>query len=72
MHSILQIIALLLTLTAVFAWTNHKIIRLPNTIGLLVMGLLASLVLVGLEFAVPEVALFHEGREQIDLLIAST
>ncbi len=60
MLSIVQIAAILLTLTAVFAWTNHKIIRLPNTIGLLVMGLLASLVLVGLEFVFPAIPLFHE------------
>lgn len=60
MLSLLQIVAILLTVTAVFAWINHKIIRLPSTIGLLVMGLLASLVLVGLEFVFPQVVLFHQ------------
>ena len=60
MLSLLQIVAILLTVTAVFAWTNHKIIRLPNTIGLLVMGLLASIVLVGFEFVFPQVPLFHQ------------
>ncbi len=60
MRSLLQIVAILLTVTAVFAWINHKIIRLPSTIGLLVMGLLASLVLVGLEFVFPQVELFHQ------------
>jgi len=60
MLSLLQIVATLLTITAVFAWINHKLLKLPNTIGLLVMGLLASLVLVALEATFPEVTLFHQ------------
>lgn len=58
--SLLQVVAILLTITAVFAWANFKFLKLPNTIGLLVMGLLASLVLIGLEFAFPQVPLFHQ------------
>lgn len=60
MLSLLQITAALLALTAAFAWANHKLIRLPHTIGLLVMGFLASLVLVVLEFSFPDVPIFHE------------
>lgn len=56
----IQTVALLLSITAAFAWFNSTFIRLPNTIGLLVMGLMASLVLVSLEFMFPETALFHE------------
>jgi Na+:H+ antiporter len=65
MLSLLQIVAVLLAITAFFAWTNHKFLQLPNTIGLLVMGLLASLVLVGLEFAFPDVVLFHQLTEVV-------
>jgi CPA1 family monovalent cation:H+ antiporter len=60
MFSLLQIVALLLTVTAVFAWINHQLLRLPNTIGLLVMGLLASLLLLGLELVFPQITLFHQ------------
>jgi CPA1 family monovalent cation:H+ antiporter len=58
--SIFDIIAGLLTLTAIFAWANHRYLRLPNNVGLLVMGLAASIVLVLLEISIPEVALFGQ------------
>ena len=45
MISIFDLAALLLTLSALFGWLNHRFLRLPHTIGLLVMGLLASLAL---------------------------
>src|SRR5665811_2333792 len=47
--SIFDIIAGLLTLTALFAWANHRFLGLPNNVGLLVMGLAASIALVVLE-----------------------
>ncbi|MGO4573292.1 cation:proton antiporter [Microvirga sp. 2TAF3] len=59
MPSAFDLIAVLLVLTAVFGWLNHVIIRLPHTIGLLVMALGASLVLIGIEVALPDVALYE-------------
>ena len=53
MLSFFDVIAILLVLTAAFAWINHRLIRLPHTIGLLVMGLVASLVLIGVELVFP-------------------
>ncbi len=55
--SAFDLIALLLVLTATFGWFNHRYIRLPNTIGMLVMGLAASLLLIALELLVPQVSL---------------
>ncbi len=45
--------AILLVLTATFGWINHRLAYLPHTIGLLVMGLGASLVIIGAEAALP-------------------
>ncbi len=59
MASTFDLIAILLVLTALFAWVNHVLIRLPHTIGLLLMGLAASLVLIGIEIGLPQVSL-HE------------
>jgi len=42
----LDIAALLVTLTALFAWLNHKLIRLPSTIGVMAIALVLSLGLV--------------------------
>ena len=53
--SIFDLISMFLVLTAVFAWINHRLIHMPHTIGLLVMGLAASLVLIGTEFVLPGV-----------------
>jgi CPA1 family monovalent cation:H+ antiporter len=58
MLSAFDLIAILLVLTASFSWINHRFIRLPHTIGLLVMGLTASLVLIGVELAFPQVLLY--------------
>jgi monovalent cation:H+ antiporter, CPA1 family len=65
LFSLLQIIAILLTATAAFAWVNYALLKLPNTIGLLIMGLLASLLLVGLDAAFPSVELFHRLIETV-------
>jgi len=64
--SVFEIIAGLLTLTALFAWLNHRWLGLPDNVGLLLMGLLASLVLVGLEMLLPNTALFGDVHSVIE------
>lgn len=44
----LDLLAVLITLTAVLAWFNHRFVRLPTAIGVMVIALLLSLVLVSL------------------------
>ena len=41
--SIFDIVAGLLTLTALFAWLNHRYLGLPNNVSLLLMGLAVAL-----------------------------
>ena len=55
--TLFEIAALLLGLSALFGWLNHYVIHLPHTIGLVVMALLASVVLLGLEAVFPNVGL---------------
>lgn len=43
-----QLIAILITIAALFSYINHKFIKLPTTIGLMVISLVLSLVLVGI------------------------
>jgi len=57
MLSLFEIAASMLVLSAVFGWINHAFLKLPHTIGLLVMALVASFVLIGLEFAFPALGL---------------
>lgn len=52
--SILDLSAILLTLSAVFGWLNRKFVLLPHAIGMLVMGMTASLVLVASDAIVPD------------------
>jgi CPA1 family monovalent cation:H+ antiporter len=47
--SIFDLVAILLTVSAVFAFVNAKLLRLPTTIGVMIMGLAASLILIGIE-----------------------
>lgn len=58
MLSIFELAALLLTLSAALGWINHKFLPMPHTIGLLVMSVTASLILVGVDAAMPEQHLF--------------
>lgn len=48
--SISQIVALLITLAAVFSYLNHRFIRLPTTIGLMLISLVFSLALICSDF----------------------
>ena len=48
-----ELAAIMLTPTAVFSWVNFQFGLMPRTIGLLAMGLGASLVVIGAEAAVP-------------------
>lgn len=43
-----NILAILITLSAIFSYLNHRFIRLPTTIGLMVIALLVSLGLIAL------------------------
>ena len=56
--SLLDLAAILLTLSALFGWLNHKFLPLPHTIGLLLMSVVTSLILVLVDVAFPEQHLF--------------
>ena len=53
MLSFFELVAVLLVLSALFGWLNHRFVHLPNSVGLLVMGLGASLVTAGVGVAFP-------------------
>jgi CPA1 family monovalent cation:H+ antiporter len=44
--TVFEIFAALITLAAVFSYFNHRFLRLPTTIGLMIMALVASLLLI--------------------------
>ena len=47
--SVFQVVAVLLTLTALFSYLNYRFIRLPTTIGVMLIALIASLALIALQ-----------------------
>jgi CPA1 family monovalent cation:H+ antiporter len=51
--TVFQIIAILITLTAVFSYLNFRYIKLPTTIGVMLIALLVSLGLIAIGFFVP-------------------
>jgi len=55
--TLLEIIAALLALSALFGLINHRILKLPHTIGLVVVALVASLIIVGLEVLKPDLGI---------------
>ncbi|GGB48389.1 sodium:proton antiporter [Tistrella bauzanensis] len=59
MLSLFELMASLLTITAGFAWINHRLIGLPENIGLLLMGLGASLILIAIELLFPATTIYR-------------
>lgn len=51
---VFQILAVLITLTAVFSYLNHRILKLPTTIGLMLIAMASSLALFALGGRHPE------------------
>lgn len=69
MLSLFDLTAILLTLTAVFAWINHRLLGLPPAIGLLLMALATALVMALAQWAIPDLPAYHaviQGLHQID------
>lgn len=52
--SLLEILALLLTLSALFGYLNHRFLKLPHTIGLMIMAIMASGCIVLVDYIVPQ------------------
>ncbi len=52
---LLDVAAVLLSLAAVFGWVNHKFFKLPTTIGVMLIGLVLSLLLLLLQGVVPAI-----------------
>lgn len=65
MLSLFEIAAMMLALSALFGWVNHAFLKLPHTIGLLIMALVASFVLLGLEIVFPALGLTETMRSAI-------
>ena len=51
---IYNIITLVVVLSAIFGYINHRFIKLPGTIGIMIISLMASLVVVGIGSVSPE------------------
>ena len=58
--SIFSIGAILVGLSALFGYINHRFLHLPHTIGLVVIALAASLSIIGFDLIQPS---FHIGKQ---------
>lgn len=65
MLSLFEIAATMLVLSALFGWINHAFLKLPHTIGLLIMALVASFVLLGLQLIFPSLGLTETAKSAI-------
>lgn len=59
MLSLFEIAALLLVLSAVLSWINRAYLKLPHTIGLLVMALVASFLVIALHAVIPGLQVYE-------------
>jgi len=63
---IYDIITLIIVLTAIFGYINHRFIKLPRTIGIMLISLIASLIVVGIGIIFP--AFFLRTIDAISLI----
>ena len=61
----LDIAAILVVLAAVFATINHHVLKLPTTIGLVIIALAASLAAMAIDVLVPSLALAETIRTRV-------
>lgn len=59
MYSILDLAALLLSLSAFFGWLTHELLPFPRSSGLLVMSVLTSLAPVAVDVVLPQANIFE-------------
>ena len=65
--STFDLLAILITLAAVLGWVNHRFLRLPATIGLMVLSMIFSLALVALgKVGVADLGFLIEALEGVD------
>jgi len=63
--SVLQIAALLIVLAGAFGAINYLFLKLPSSIGILIVALLASLAVIGLDFVLPGPAVSAAIRAEV-------
>ncbi|HJY23760.1 MAG TPA: cation:proton antiporter, partial [Hanamia sp.] len=51
---IYNIITIIIVLAAIFGYINHRFIKLPGTIGIMLISLIASLIVIGIGYIFPE------------------
>ena len=54
MEHVFKVLALLFGLASLFGWLNYKVLRLPSTIGMMLIALMASLAMIGIDLLVPD------------------
>ena len=67
---IYNIITVIILLAAVFGYINHRFIKLPGTIGIMLISLIASLIVIGIGNVAPE--LFAKAIESIRVIDFNT
>jgi CPA1 family monovalent cation:H+ antiporter len=65
--TVFEIFATLITLAAIFGYVNYRLLRLPTTIGMMVMALVLSLILIWVgRYSPPVLSLGQDLLESID------
>lgn len=59
--SLFNIITILVVFTALFAYINSRVLKLPATIGIMIVSLVFSLILIGAGYFFPAITVFAEG-----------
>ena len=63
--SIFNLVALVITLAAVFGWINHRWLKLPHSIGLVLIALIVSIVTLVVDGLIPSLLLESTVRETL-------
>ena len=70
--SFFDIVAVLMTLAAVFGYINHRWLKLEPSVGLLMISLLSSLGIMGLHWVFPQLEIVSQIRGVVGATSTST
>lgn len=63
--SVFDVAAILISLAALLSWINHKFLGLPSTVGLALMGAVASIIVLVVDLATPNLLIGQSIRDFI-------
>ena len=62
----LELPAIILTCVSIFGYVNHRYLKLPITVGLVLMALISAIIVLGVDYVVPQLGVASTVQRWLD------